>query len=84
MAHESIDVEQSIGVLREVIDYIVGNLTVGQVYDDNEIVDYVIGKQELLQAVMERTKPIEFVEESELNKWARANGYIHESEIEKD
>ena len=81
MAHESIDLEQSVRVLREVIDNLVGTLTVGQVYDDSEIIDYVLGKQELLSALMQRTKPIEFVDDSDLNKWATKNGYIHESEI---
>ena len=84
MAHESIDIEQSVRVLREVIDNLVGALTVGQVYDDSEIIDYVLGKQELLSALMQRTKPIEFVDDSDLNKWATKNGYIHESEIEKE
>lgn len=84
MAHESIDLEQSVRVLRDVIDQLTGNLTVGQVYDDSEIIDYVLGKQDLLQALMGRTKPIEFVDERDLSKWATSNGYIHESEIEKE
>ena len=84
MAHESIALEQSVRVLRDVIDQLVGNLSVGQIYDDQEIIDYVIGKQELLSALMQRTKPIEFVDDSDLNKWATKNGYIHESEIEKE
>lgn len=84
MAHESIDLEQNVRVLRDVIDQLVGNLTVGQIYDDSEIMDYVIGKQDLLRALMERTKPIEFVDDSDLNKWATSNGYIHESEVQKE
>jgi hypothetical protein len=84
MAHESIDLDQSVRVLREVIDNLVGTLTVGQIYDDSEIIDYVIGKQDLLHALMERTKPIEFVDDGQLNKWATSNGYIHESEIQKE
>lgn len=84
MAHESIDLEQSVRVLRDVIDQLVYNLSVGQIYDDQEIIDYVLGKQDLLRALMERTKPIEFVDDSDLNKWATKNGYIHESEIQKE
>jgi hypothetical protein len=84
MAHMSIGLEQSIGTLRDVIDQLVGNLTVGQIYDDGEIMDYVLGNPSLLQALMERTKPIEFVNDHELNKWATSSGYIHESDIQKE
>ena len=84
MAHESIPLEQSTRVLRDIIDNLVSTLTIGQIYDDNEIVDYVLGKTGILTAIMERTKPVQFAAESDLCKWARDNGYVHESEIEKE
>lgn len=84
MAHESIELDQGIRVLRDVLEQLTGNLTVGQIYDDSEIMEYVLSNQNLLHALMDRTKPIEFVDEGQLNKWATSNGYIHESEIQKE
>jgi hypothetical protein len=69
-----------ISLADDVIDLIVENLAISEVYEDHDILIYVKGnlKAECEQWIQSVDNPEDVFDEQQLNDWASANGWVRE------